>query len=157
MGCRTSACAQELALLGDGDGAGAGATSRRRRTAGRGPSVNLYGETGLIDMPSAEMQPDGQITVSYRQFGNTSRRNFTFQILPRLSATLRYSTIKDWGRNDDPDYDLFDRSFDLQFQLLQGRGTGCRRWRSASATSSAPASTRPSTWWPRRRWRRTSP
>ena len=87
------------------------------------PSLNLYGVTGLIDMPSAQSQPDGQVSLSYSQFGETSRRNFSFQVLPRVSGTLRYSTIKNWGqRNDegvyDPSYDLSDRSFDLQFQLL---------------------------------------
>ncbi|HMQ93425.1 MAG TPA: YjbH domain-containing protein [Amaricoccus sp.] len=87
------------------------------------PSLNLYGTTGLIDMPSAQAQPDGQISISYSQFGETSRRNFNFQILPRLSGTLRYSTIKNWGQNDDngvydPTYDLYDRSFDLQLQIL---------------------------------------
>ena len=99
------------------------------------PSLNLYGVTGLIDMPSAEAQPDGQISASYSQFGNTARRNFSFQILPRLSGTLRYSTIKRLGparrgRRLDPSYNLFDRSFDLQFQLLKERGAGSRRWRS---------------------------
>ena len=54
------------------------------------PSLNLYGTTGLIDMPSAEAQPDGQISLSYSQFGDFSRRNFTFQVLPRVSGTLRY-------------------------------------------------------------------
>ncbi|MFO1142373.1 MAG: YjbH domain-containing protein [Amaricoccus sp.] len=81
------------------------------------PSLNLYGVTGLIDMPSAESQPDAQVSASYSQFGNTARRNFTFQALPRMSMTLRYSTISDWGRPDDPNYNLFDRSIDLQFQL----------------------------------------
>lgn len=87
------------------------------------PSLNLYGVTGLIDMPSAQSQPDGQISISYSQFDGFSRRNFTFQILPRVSGTLRYSTIKDWGGSDEdgprsPDYDLYDRSFDVEFQLL---------------------------------------
>jgi hypothetical protein len=86
------------------------------------PSLNLYGVTGLIDMPSAESQPDGQVSASYAMFGNTTRRNFTFQLLPRLSATLRYATIRDWGRENDPDYNLFDRSLDLQFQILKERG-----------------------------------
>ncbi len=83
------------------------------------PSLNLYGVTGLIDMPSAESQPDAQVSASYSRFGNTQRRNFTFQALPRLSVTLRYSTITNFGRGDDPDYDLFDRSIDLQFQILK--------------------------------------
>lgn len=86
------------------------------------PSLNLYGTTGLIDMPSAESQPDAQVSASYSQFGETVRRNFTFQILPRVSGTLRYSTISDFGQAGDPDYDLFDRSFDLQIQLLKERG-----------------------------------
>ena len=99
------------------------------------PSLNLYGLTGLIDMPSAQSQPDGQVSIGYSQFGETSRRNFTFQILPRLSGTLRYSTIKNWGQTNDegiydPSYDLYDRSFDLQFQLLDEDLKG---WRPAVA------------------------
>lgn len=100
------------------------------------PSMTLYGTTGLIDMPSAEAQPDGQITASYSQFANTVRRNFTFQVLPFLSGTLRYSTIDDWGQtNDDtgiydPSYDLYDRSFDFQLQLL---GENVDGWRPSVA------------------------
>ena len=86
------------------------------------PSLNLYGVTGLIDMPSAEAQPDAQVSASYSQFGNTQRRNFTFQFLPRVSATVRYSTISDYGQGDDPEYSLFDRSLDLQFQLMNEKG-----------------------------------
>lgn len=92
------------------------------------PSANLYGQTGLIDLPTAQRQPDGQLSASYGFFGNTTRRNFSFQILPRLSGTLRYATITDWGRSDDPGYDLFDRSFDLQLHLLDERG-----WRPSLA------------------------
>lgn len=95
------------------------------------PSLNLYGMTGLMDMPSAEAQPDGQVSFNYTQFGETSRRNFSFQILPRLTGGLRYSTIKNWGQADDlgvydPSYDLYDRSFDLQFQLLDEDRKGWR-------------------------------
>jgi hypothetical protein len=90
------------------------------------PSLNLYGTTGLIDMPSAQAQPDGQISLSYSQFGPNARRNFTFQILPRVSGTLRYSSIQDWGQSGDPTYDLYDRSFDIQFQLLNENVEGWR-------------------------------
>ncbi|HRO11747.1 YjbH domain-containing protein [Amaricoccus sp.] len=100
-----------------------GTTAPAQETAPPRPSLNLYGATGLIDMPSAEAQPDAQVSASYSQFGNTSRRNFTFQLLPRISATLRYASIKDWGNSDDPEYKLFDRSLDVQFQLLKERGT----------------------------------
>jgi hypothetical protein len=93
------------------------------------PSLNLYGSTGLIDMPSAESQPDGQISASFSYFGNTIRRNLTFQILPRISGSLRYATIDEFGEAGDPEYDLFDRSFDLQFQILEDRG----RWQPSLA------------------------
>lgn len=83
------------------------------------PSMNLYGSTGIIDLPSAEMQPDGQVTASYSQFGGFVRRNFSFQALPRVEMSLRYSTIHNWDRPNDPTYDLFDRSLDMRLQLLK--------------------------------------
>jgi hypothetical protein len=95
------------------------------------PSINLYGMTGLIDMPSAQSQPDAQINLSYSYFGETQRRNVQFQILPRISGAVRYATIENWGqRNEktgvyDPNYDLFDRSFDVQFTLWR---EGDWRW-----------------------------
>lgn len=101
------------------------------------PSLNLYGMTGLIDMPSAQDQPDAQISLSYSYFGSTQRRNFSFQILPRISGAIRYSTIDNWGQNDEdtgvynPNYDLFDRSFDVQFTLL--REGEWRSWTPAIA------------------------
>jgi hypothetical protein len=88
------------------------------------PSLNLYGLSGLIDMPTAQPQPDAQLALSYSRFGETTRRNFSFQILPRVAGALRYSTIRNWGQTGDdgvydPNYDLFDRSFDVQFTLLK--------------------------------------
>ena len=136
-----------------------GSSARRRKPRPR-PSINLYGETGLIDMPTAQSQPDGQITASYSQFGDTSRRNFTFQILPRLSGTLRYSTIKNWGgtrRRPATTTSSTTAASTCGSSCCRGETAGGRRWRSACATSSAPASIRPSTWWPPRPWPRTSP
>jgi hypothetical protein len=86
------------------------------------PSLNLYGVTGLIDMPSGEEQPDGQVSATYAMFGETTRRNFSFQILPRVSGTLRYATINNFLEVGNPDENLFDRSFDLRIQLLKERG-----------------------------------
>ncbi|WP_413150019.1 YjbH domain-containing protein [Amaricoccus sp. W119] len=86
------------------------------------PSVNLYGNPGLIDMPSAEMMPDGQMTLSWSRFDGMSRRQFNFQVLPWLTGSLRYSTIENWGRPDIPDYDLWDRSFDFRLRLLEDKG-----------------------------------
>lgn len=88
--------------------------------------TNNFGTPGgLIDMPTAEQAPVGQMsaTVSGYAFGKnaqTTRTQLTFQPLPRLSATFRYSGIGGLvptpGR---PAFDtLFDRSFDLRFRVL---------------------------------------
>ncbi len=95
------------------------------------PSLNLYGATGLIDMPSAESQPDGALTFSTTHFGPVSRTTLSFQITPRLSGSFRYVGIRDWNLNigcrpacvgTDAFETYYDRSFDLRFRVLdEGR------------------------------------
>jgi len=77
-------------------------------------SYNLYGVPGLIEMPNARAALDGEIGASLTGFRVQQRGNFTFQLLPRLSGTFRYSSISDRGSRED----TFDRSFDLRYQLL---------------------------------------
>lgn len=95
-------------------------------------TLNLYGVSGLIDMPSGEMQPDAYLTSSYGKFGPISRTTLTFQITPRMSASFRYYGVEDWISNLNcyPDCQgrvnsfetYYDRSFDFRYQLLQERG-----------------------------------
>ena len=59
------------------------------------PSLNFYGATGLIDMPSGEAQPDGQLSITSSHFGPINRNTLSFQITPRLSASFRYSGVGD--------------------------------------------------------------
>ncbi|MEM9779634.1 MAG: YjbH domain-containing protein [Pseudomonadota bacterium] len=84
-----------------------------------GPGVaqtyNLYGQPGLIDLPTAEMMPDGQIAIGAALFDETQRTNVTFQLLPRVSGTLRVSTIEDSPNGPD----VSSEGFDLRFQLLK--------------------------------------
>lgn len=90
-------------------------------------TLNLYGATGLIDMPSAEMQPDGMLSFSTSHFGPVSRTMLSFQIAPRLSGSFRFLGIHDWnkvlccaGVNQFDTY--YDRSFDLRYQIVdEGR------------------------------------
>lgn len=95
--------------------------------AENGPSLNMYGLSGLIDMPSAESQPDGTVTLTTSHFGSISRNTLTFQITPRLSGSFRYMGVRNWTKNvaagsKIPGLDdfatYFDRSFDLRFQVL---------------------------------------
>ena len=85
----------------------------------RSLNFNLYGNTGLIDMPSGQAQPDGQITWNMGYFGGTRRGSINFQILPRLSGTVRYSSVKDL---EGPGEDADDRGFDLHLQILKENG-----------------------------------
>jgi hypothetical protein len=99
-------------------------TQARAETTG---SLNLYGATGLIDMPSGEAQPDGQLSISASKFGPVSRTTLSFQATPRLSASFRFLGVRDWNnRFCPPDcngtnaFDVYyDRSFDLRYQVLK--------------------------------------
>ena len=90
------------------------------------PSLNLNGVTGLIDMPSGEMQPDGYLSLDHGQFGPIARNTLSFQITPRLSGSFRYVAIRRWndkfcppdcgGINRFETY--YDRNFDLRYRIL---------------------------------------
>lgn len=86
-----------------------------------GDTRGTYGMTGLIDMPTAESRPDGEIGTTIYRMDGTLRTTFTFQITPRVSAAFRYSRvpglmpIKESPGEFEP---LYDRSFDLHYQFL---------------------------------------
>lgn len=90
------------------------------------PSLNFSGQTGLIDMPTGEQQPDGYLTLDHSQFGPVIRNALRFQITPRLSGVFRYVTLKNWnaevcppdcsGANTFETY--YDRNFDISYQIL---------------------------------------
>ncbi|WP_417205888.1 YjbH domain-containing protein [Antarctobacter sp.] len=79
-------------------------------------SFNLYGSPGLVDMPTAEVPPDATLAGTYANLNGTSRTTLYFQILPRLSGSFRYSAIENFSTGGTAT--LFDRSFDLRYQLL---------------------------------------
>ncbi len=79
------------------------------------PTLNFYGSPGLIDMPTAEALPDGQIAIGVSHFAGTTRTTFTFQATPRLSFSFRYVGIEDANISGFETYR--DRSFDARFLL----------------------------------------
>ena len=92
------------------------------------PTLNMYGATGLIDMPSGETQPDGMLSVTSSHFGPISRTTLNFQINDRLSGSFRFLGIRDWNKNAgclpactgiDAFKTYYDRSFDLRYQVLK--------------------------------------
>jgi hypothetical protein len=75
---------------------------------------NNFGSPGMIDMPSARMAPDGEITAGASFFQNTQHYNFGFQILPWLETSFRYSGLQHF----DPAYPVYyDRSFAIKMRL----------------------------------------
>lgn len=93
-------------------------------------SVNLSGQTGLIDMPSGDQLPDGYLALDHSRFGPITRNSLRFQLTPRISGTFRYLTIYDWNSNVCPPScsgvdkfeTYYDRNFDISYQILtEGR------------------------------------
>lgn len=93
-------------------------------------SLNLAGQTGLIDMPTGEQQPDGYLTLDHSHFGPIVRNALRFQIAPRLSGVFRYVGLHNWndkvcppdcgGANGFDTY--YDRNFDVSYQIMtEGR------------------------------------
>ncbi len=90
-------------------------------------SLNMYGlPGGLIDMPTAEVAPDAQLSTTVSYFGGTTKTSLSFQLTPRLTGTFRYSGVQGYKpvvRSGPPPvrYALsayYDRSFDLHYRLL---------------------------------------
>ncbi|MDT0681544.1 YjbH domain-containing protein [Roseicyclus sp. F158] len=80
------------------------------------PTLSFYGTPGLIDMPTAEALPDGQLAFSTAYFAGSTRNTLTFQIFPRLAGAFRYSIIENENAGGRT---LYDRSLDLAFQLVE--------------------------------------
>ena len=72
-----------------------------------------YGTTGLIDIPSARMRDDGEIAFTAAHDGYAESYSLTYQLLPRVEGTFRYTGLKDffyWDRNYEIKLGLLDES-----------------------------------------------
>ncbi len=88
-------------------------------TGASGQTLNMYGNSGLIDMPTAQAQPDAQISGTISGSASDRKITLAFQLTKRLSASFRYSELNHWtiAGNDN------DRGFDVQFQLFEETDT----------------------------------
>ena len=95
------------------------ATATATAAVAETPSRNLYGVTGLIDMPSAQTQPDAELSATVSTFAGQTRTTLTFQVLPRVAGSFRYTGVADWNDVVGGPFDTYyDRSFDLRFRIL---------------------------------------
>lgn len=83
-------------------------------------SLTTYGTPGLIEMPTAEVLSDGELTLTGSAFGPNYRYTSGFQILPNLHGSFRYSVIE--GFNGPSIGDRYDRSFDLHLRFSKESG-----------------------------------
>lgn len=88
-----------------------------RKVVTSSPTVNFYGVPGLIDTPTAEPLPDGQLALTLSNFAGQTRTTATFQFSPRITGSFRYIGIQDWNSNGFDTYR--DRSFDVRFLLFK--------------------------------------
>jgi hypothetical protein len=80
--------------------------------------INNFGMVGLLDLPTAESLPDGELVFYQRNNGTLSRSGSSFQVTPRIGFSFRYSGH---GENGNEAFGRLnhDRSFDLHFNVLK--------------------------------------
>lgn len=79
--------------------------------------ANDYGEVGLIDIPSARMASDASLTATAAFDQNAHSYALTYQALPWLEATFRYSGSSDVSFFDDRTY--YDRNYGIKARLYE--------------------------------------
>jgi hypothetical protein len=82
-----------------------------------GTGYNSYGYPGLIDMPVATSRPDGELALTVSSFAGQTRNTLTFQMLPRLSGSFRYTELKDFPVAGGTTTN-YDRSFSLHYRFI---------------------------------------
>ena len=84
-------------------------------------TLNTFGSPGIIDVPIAGSLDDGEMLVSISKFGSNLRNSLSFQALPNVYGTFRYSGVgnKNTGYYKTSGFTTWDRSFDLRVDLLK--------------------------------------
>jgi len=80
-------------------------------------SVSSYGTPGALETPTAEMFEDGTLAFTAGGLDNTLRTTMTFQMLPWVHGSFRYSVIEDFDGQGSRN--RYDRSFDIHFLLRE--------------------------------------
>ena len=90
------------------------ANEKHRVTAGN------FGLPGMVDLPTARRLPDGELVVTQQVHKSLSRLGISFQALPRVGVSFRYTGH---GINGREAYGRInhDRSFDAHISVLDER------------------------------------
>jgi hypothetical protein len=90
--------------------------------------VNDFGVGGILDIPSARMNPENELTLTYSRKDVADIYSIGYQILPRVEASFRYSIFNARKSSPiacaecigDPEFGdtLRDRSFELKLKIF---------------------------------------
>ena len=85
------------------------------------PHTSLYGTPGLIEMPSARLQEDGNFSITGTTKNPDDRVTIAFVITPWLEGTARYSVVNGFFDNnlESDGGPLYDRSLGFKLRLLR--------------------------------------
>jgi hypothetical protein len=75
---------------------------------------DTWGEIGLLDIPSARMADDGQLSFTFAAMQNTQRYNFALQVVPWAEAYFRYGHIDGANRYSD-----YHRNLGFKIRLFE--------------------------------------
>ena len=80
-------------------------------------NIGNFGLPGIIDLPTAKSLPDGELIVTQQIHRSLARTGLSFQALPGLGVSFRYSGH---GTGGSEAYDRVnhDRSFDAQLAIF---------------------------------------
>jgi hypothetical protein len=80
-----------------------------------------HGGVGLIQMPTARMNADGDFSLNYRDSQEYRFWSASLQLLPWLETTMRYTDVRTERYSDDPgfsgDQTLKDKGIDAKLRL----------------------------------------
>lgn len=87
------------------------------------PSANTYGGAGLLQTRTARFHPDGDLDVGAIFIDPYRRYYITFQFLPWLEGTFRYTDIRNRLYSDVPEFSgdqsFKDRGADIKLKILE--------------------------------------
>ncbi|WP_417615583.1 YjbH domain-containing protein [Oceanisphaera sp.] len=89
------------------------------------PSQSDFGGTGLMQMPSARMNKEGEFSINYFDTDQYRRYSLSLQLFPWLEATVRYVDVRTVLYSNRPEFSgdqtLKDKGIDAKFRLLKER------------------------------------
>ncbi len=82
-----------------------------------------FGGTGLMQMPTARMQPEGEFSAAYNHNDIYDFYTISVQLFPWLETTVRYAQTHDMLYSNDPSFSdntkHTDKSFDAKIRLWE--------------------------------------